>query len=51
MMHSAYKLNKQGDNIQPCRTYFLIWKHSMSGSMSGSNWLLLDPHTDFSGGR
>ena len=26
MMYSAYKLNKQGDNIQPWRTPFLIWK-------------------------
>ena len=25
MMYSAYKLNKQGDNIQPCRTPFPIW--------------------------
>ena len=26
MMYSAYKLNKQGDNIQPSQTPFLIWK-------------------------
>ena len=26
MMYSAYKLNKQGDNIQPWRTPFPIWK-------------------------
>ena len=26
MMYSAYKLNKQGDNMQPWRTPFLIWK-------------------------
>ena len=25
MMYSAYKLNKQGDSIQPWRTPFLIW--------------------------
>ena len=25
MMYSAFKLNKQGDNIQPCRTPFPIW--------------------------
>ena len=25
MMYSAYKLNKQGDNIQPWCTRFLIW--------------------------
>ena len=26
--HEAYKLNKQGDNIHPCGTPFLIWKQS-----------------------
>ena len=25
MMYFAYKLNKQGDNIQPCHTPFSIW--------------------------
>ena len=25
MMHSVYKLNKQGDNIQPWRTPFPVW--------------------------
>ena len=29
MMYSAYKLNKQGDNIQPWRTPFPIWKLSV----------------------
>ena len=29
MMSSAYKLNKQGDNIQPCRTPFPIWNQSV----------------------
>ena len=29
MMYSAYKLNKQGDNIQPWRTPFLIWNQSV----------------------
>ena len=29
MMYSAYKLNKQGDNIQPWCTPFLIWKQSV----------------------
>ena len=29
MMHSAYKLNKQGDNRQPWRTPFLIWNQSV----------------------
>ena len=28
-MYSAYKLNKQGDNIQPRRTPFPIWKQSV----------------------
>ena len=28
MMYSAYKLNKQGDNIQPWRTSFPIWNQS-----------------------
>ena len=29
MVYSAYKLNKQGDNIQPCRTPFPIWNQSV----------------------
>ena len=29
MMYSAYKLNKQGDNMQPWRTLFPIWKQSI----------------------
>ena len=29
MMHSAYKLNKQGDNIQPWRTPFPVWNQSI----------------------
>ena len=29
MMYSAYKLNKQGDNIQPWSTSFPIWKESV----------------------
>ena len=29
MMNSAYKLNKQGDNIQPWHTPFLIWNQSV----------------------
>ena len=27
--YSAYKLNKQGDNIQPWRTPFPIWNQSI----------------------
>ena len=29
MMYTAYKLNKQGDSIQPWCTSFLIWKQSV----------------------
>ena len=29
MMYSAFKLNKQGDNIQPWRTPLPIWKQSV----------------------
>ena len=29
MMYSAYKLNKQGDNIQPWLTLFPIWNQSV----------------------
>ena len=29
MMYSAYKLNKQGDNIQPWHTLFPIWNQSL----------------------
>ena len=29
MMHSTYKLNKQGDNIQPCHTHFPILNQSI----------------------
>ena len=29
MMYSAYKLNKQGDNIQPWHTPFPIWNQSI----------------------
>ena len=29
MMYSTYKLNKQGDNIQPWRTSFPIWNQSV----------------------
>ena len=30
MMYSAYKLNKQGDNIQPWRTPFPTWNQSVA---------------------
>ena len=29
MTYSAYKSNRQGDNIQPSRTPFLIWNESV----------------------
>ena len=29
MIYSAYKLNKQGDNIQPCHTSFPVWNQSV----------------------
>ena len=29
MIHSAYKLNKQGDNIQPWHTPFPVWNQSL----------------------
>ena len=29
MMYSACNLSKQGDNIQPSRTHFLIWNKSV----------------------
>ena len=38
MMYSAYKLNKQGDNIQPC-TPFPIWNQSLSVSSSNCCFL------------
>ena len=44
MMSSAYKLNRQGNNIQPWRTPFLIWNQSVVPCP-------VDLHTDFSGGR
>ena len=46
MMYSAYKLNKQGDNIQLWPTPFLIWNQSV---VPRPVLLLLDLHTDFSG--
>ena len=38
-MYSAYKLNKQGDNIQPWHTPFPVWNQSLS--MSSSNCCFL----------
>ena len=30
IMYSAYKLNKQGDNVQPCDTPYPIWNESVT---------------------
>ena len=49
MMYSAYNLNKQGDNIQPWHTPFLIWNQSVVPCLVLT--VALDLHTDFSGGR
>ena len=49
MIHSTYKLNKQGDNIQPWHTPFPIWNQSLVPH-SVLN-VPIDLHTDFSGGR
>ena len=48
MMYSAYKLNKKGDYIQPRHTPFPIWNQSVIPCPL--LMLLLDLHTDFSGG-
>ena len=49
MMYFAYKLNKQGDNIQP---YLLLSQFGTSLLFHVQfQLLLLDLHTDFSGGR
>ena len=46
MMYSAYKLNKQGDYIQPDVLLFLL-----GTSLLFHVWLFLDLYTDFSRGR
>ena len=48
MMYPAYKLNKQGDNIQPWHNLFPIWNQSV---VPCPVLLLLDLHTDFSGSK
>ena len=47
-MYPAWKLNKQGDTMQPWSTLFLIWNQSvvMCPVLTVASW-----HTDFSGGR
>ena len=49
MLYSAYKLNEQGDNIQPLCTCFLIWNQSVVPCpvLTVASW----PNTDFSGDR
>ena len=49
MMYSAYKLNKQGNNIHPWHTPFPIWNQSVVPFLVLT--VVLDLHTDFSGGR
>ena len=48
LMYFAYKLNKQGDNIQPWRTPFPIWNQSV---VPCPVLFLPDLHTCFSRGR
>ena len=48
MMYSAYKLNKQDDNIKPWRTPFPTWNQS---AVTCPVLLLPDLHTGFSRGR
>ena len=48
MMYSAYKLNKQGDNIQPWHTPFLIWNQSV---VPCPVLTVASGPTHFSGGR
>ena len=44
MMYSAYKLTKQGDNMQPWRTPFLIWNQSVVPCpvLTFDYWLQID---------
>ena len=49
MMYSAYKLNKQGDNIQPWHAPFSVWNQTVVPCPVLT--LFLDLNTDFSGGR
>ena len=41
MMYSAYKLNKQGDNIEPQRTPFPIWNQSVVPCPVNANFKML----------
>ena len=53
MMYSAYKLKKQGDNIQPWCTSFPIWNQSIVSLCSRNHvkhcvFFLFNLYTDFS---
>src|SRR5574337_553444 len=48
MMYSAYKLNKQGDNIKPWHSPFPVWNQSVIPCPALT--VASDLHTDFSGG-
>ena len=49
MVYSAYKLNKQGDSIQPWCTPFSIWNQSVVPCPVPT--IASCPHTDFPGNR
>ena len=49
MMYSAYKLNNQGDNIEPWCTPFPFWNQSVVPCLVIT--IAPDLHTDFLGGR
>ena len=49
MMYSTYKLNKQGDNIQPWHSSFPVWNQSVVPCPVLT--VACDLHTDFSGDR
>ena len=49
IMYSSYKLNKQGDSIQPWSMLFTIWSQFLLPCPLLT--LRLDLHTDFSGGQ
>ena len=52
MMYSAYKLNKQGDNIQPCYTPFPIWNQCVVPDINldycDSAWFALEMNRNHS---
>ena len=51
MMYSAYKLNNQGDNIQPWRSPFPIWNQSIVPCLVLTIAAWPDLYTGFSEGR